>query len=88
VLPAWLDFKSVMAHAVSRPRLGKHCVSVSTSDNRLVGFNSVLAAHLLSVDAGGLGDLKRSSQSNYRLLVTAPDLWNRFLRLGSGASNS
>jgi len=69
-------------------RFGTVQASTFSSDNRLVGFNSVLAAHLLSVDAGGLGDLKRSSQSNYRLLVAAPDLWNRFLRLGSGASNS
>ena len=63
-------------------------MSVSSSDNGLVGFNGVLAAHLLGINAGGLGDLKRSSQSNYRLLVAAPDLRNPFFRLGSGALKS
>ena len=46
------DLKSVMAPAVSRSRLDKHRVSVASSDNGLVGFNGVLAAHLLGVDAG------------------------------------
>ena len=45
------DFKSVMPPAVSWPRFGKHCVSVSSSDNGLVGFNGVLAAHLLGINA-------------------------------------
>ena len=45
-------FKSVMAPAVSRPRLGKHCVSITSSHDGLVGFNSVLAVHLLGINAG------------------------------------
>ena len=44
--------KTVMPPAVSRPRFGKYRVSASSSDNGLVGFNGVLAAHLLGVDAG------------------------------------
>ena len=45
-------FKTVTPHAGSRPRSRKHCVSIPSSHDGLVGFNSVLAVHLLSVDAG------------------------------------
>jgi len=46
------DFKSVVPRAVSRPRFGKYRVSTSSGHDGLVGFNGVLAAHLLGVYAG------------------------------------
>ena len=48
------DFKSVMPPAGSRLRFRKHCVSILSSHDGLVGFNSVLAVHLLGVDAGSV----------------------------------
>jgi hypothetical protein len=46
------DLKTVMPPAVSRPRFGEYRVSTSSCHDGLVGFNGVLATHLLGVDAG------------------------------------
>ena len=64
------NFKSVMSPAGSRPRLGKHCVSILSSHDGLVGFNSVLAVHLLGVDTGSVSPARIGGLEE--LITSAP----------------
>ena len=62
--------KTVTPPAGSRPRFRKHCVSIPSSHDGLVGFNSVLAVHLLGVDAGSVSPARIGGLEE--LITSAP----------------